>query len=112
MVNKNSSVSKIIIFSVVFLVIGGVGGYLIGEHSSKSNFRGENFNFPNDNFQINESVKSEITSFFESTSDTEDINNYCQNNPRYCMEYCRTINPSDTRCEELTANFRGGIPTR
>jgi hypothetical protein len=112
MVNKNSSVSKIIVFSVIFFIIGGVGGYLIGEHSSKSNFRGENFNFSNDNFQINESVKSEITSFFDNTQDSEEIDAYCKNNPSYCMEYCRTINPSDIRCEELTANFRGGMPAR
>jgi hypothetical protein len=117
MSDKNKVIGKIIVFSVIFLIIGGVGGYLIGEHSSKgyanlANFRGENANFSGSNFQINNTVRAEITSFFDSTQDNETVNSYCQNNPGYCMEYCRTINPSDIRCEELIANFRGGMPAR
>jgi hypothetical protein len=114
MKNENKALGKIIVFSVIFLLVGGIGGYFIGEHSSKSpgNFRGGNGNFSNSNFQLNDSVKSEISSFFNSTRDTAEINTYCQNNPRYCMEYCRTINPSDEICTTLNLSFRGGTPTR
>ena len=114
MKNEGKTVGKIIIFSVIFLIVGGIAGYLIGEHSSKNynNFRGGNGNFTNGNFQLNDSVKSEISSFFNSTRDTGEIDTYCKNNPRYCMEYCRVINPSDNICTTLNIDLRGGIPSR
>jgi hypothetical protein len=112
MSDKNKSIGKTIAFSLIFLIIGGVAGYFIGENSSKGNFKQGDMIFPNNGPKMNDSVKAEITSFFESTSDTEEINNYCQENPMYCMEYCRNINPSDDICEELNANLREGMPAR
>jgi hypothetical protein len=117
MTDKNKDIGKIIIFSLIFFIIGGIAGYFIGGMGGNAvkgegSFREGGPNFPNGNFQINDSVKSEITSFFESTSNTEEINNYCQNNLRYCMEYCRNINPSHEICNELNASFRGGMPAR
>ena len=112
MVDKNSPLGKIITFSIIFFIIGGVAGYLIGDKSSKSNLKQGDMTFPNNGPQINESVKAEITSFFESTSDTDEVNNYCQENPMYCMEYCRNINPSDDICEELIVNLKKGMSTR
>jgi hypothetical protein len=112
MADKNKVIKKIIVFSVIFFLIGGVAGYFIGENSSKGNFRRGNTNFPNSNFQINDSTKLEIEYFFNNTPDTGEINNYCQNNPRYCVEYCRNINPSNEICAELNNSFRGGFPTK
>jgi hypothetical protein len=114
MKDENKVISKIIAFSLIFLIVGGVAGYFVGKNSSKSygNFRGGNADFTNGNFQVNDSVRAEIASFFDNTQDSGEISTYCQNNFRYCMEYCNIINPSDTRCSELIASFRGGMPTR
>lgn len=112
---KSKFVTKIIIFSLIFFIIGGITGYVIGDKPSgpTGNFaEGKgNSNFP-DNFQINDTVKSEISSFFDSTEDTEEINNYCQANPMYCMEYCKSINPYDEICTELNTNFDKGMPSK
>lgn len=108
MKNENKAINKIILFSVIFLIVGGVAGYFIGEH-----FARPHFSAINGNFQINDTVKAEITSFFGSGPTTEQLNSYCQSNPRYCMEYCRSINPSDELCKQIQLNYsyRGGTPT-
>lgn len=107
--NKSSSLGKIIVFSVIFLLVGGIAGYFIGKNSSQPDFR--EFG-GNPQMNMNDSVKSEIASFFEGTQDSEEISAYCEANPVYCMEYCRTINPDDMRCETLIGDFRGGMPAR
>lgn len=115
MAGGNSAIGKIILFSVIFLIVGGVIGYFIGHHSSyNGNFRSgaPNSYYNNSNFQINETTQADIKSFFDNTQDSQAITAYCQNNPRYCMYYCRTINPSDSRCQDLMANIRGsGTPS-
>jgi hypothetical protein len=115
MKSERNALGKIILFSVIFLIVGGVGGYFIGAHSSNgnNNFRYGNGNFSNGNFQLNDTVIAEITSFFDNSPTTVEVNDYCQNNPRYCMEYCRTINPSSEICSTLDiGNFRGGMPAK
>lgn len=115
MKSEGNALGKIILFSVIFLIVGGVGGYFIGVHSSNdnNNFRYGNGNFSNGNFQLNDTVIAEITSFFDNSPTTVEVNDYCQNNPRYCMEYCRTINPSSEICSTLDiGNFRGGMPAK
>jgi hypothetical protein len=112
MSNENKAIKKIILFSVIFLIVGGVAGYFIGENSAKANFRGRNANFPNSNFQINDTVKAEIISFFDNTQDAGQISTYCKNNPRYCIEYCRNINPSNEVCNTLNISFGGGVPAK
>jgi uncharacterized protein (UPF0333 family) len=115
MKSEGNALGKIILFSVIFLIVGGVGGYFIGAHSSNgnNNFRYGNGNFSNGNFQLNESVRAEITSFFDNAQNAGEISNYCQANPRYCMEYCRIINPSNEICNTLNiTGFRGGMPAR
>jgi hypothetical protein len=115
---KNNKINKIIIFSLIFLIIGGIAGYFIGAASFKNNFNREGLpdfsnNMPNNNFQMNDSVKAEIESFFNSTSDITEINAYCKENPMYCMEYCRTINPSNEACSQLDfGDFGGEIPAK
>jgi hypothetical protein len=113
MKDGNKAIGKVILFSVIFLIVGGVAGYFIGEHSSRSNgnFTRGGGNFSYGNFQINETTRAEITSFFDNSPSADEISNYCQNNPRYCMEYCRVINPSDQICATLNIGFRGGTPT-
>jgi hypothetical protein len=112
MSDKGKPIIRIIIFSVIFLLIGGIAGYFIGQKTARGNFKGGETNFPNNNFRLNESVKTEIESFFQGTTSIEEINIYCQKNPMYCMEYCKTINPSSEVCSELDFNIPGGMPAR
>jgi hypothetical protein len=65
------------------------------EHSSKRNFRGGNFQPPN------EATQNEITSFFTSSPSSLQIEAYCKSNPIYCMYYCRDMNPSDENCKQI-----------
>jgi hypothetical protein len=111
MSDKNKAISRTIIFSTIFLLIGGVVGYFIGTNIHSNAFR-ENQNFQGNFLQINESVKTEIASFFDSLPSAEEINSYCQNNPSYCMEYCRSINPSSEKCVEINENLKGEMPLR
>jgi hypothetical protein len=112
--NKNNPISKVILFSVIFLIIGGVAGYFIGTNNNSKNFNNINLNGPNGDFpqQFDEETISEITSFFNSTQDSQEIKDYCQSNLMYCMEYCRNINPSHEVCNELNASFKGRMPAR
>lgn len=114
MSDKGKVINKIILFSLIFLIVVGVAGYFIGEHSykGKGNFIRGSANFTNGNFQMNDTVKTEISSFFDNTQDTEQISAYCQNNPGYCIEYCRNINPSSEVCKTLNLSFRGEMPTK
>jgi hypothetical protein len=111
MSDKNKGISRIIIFSLIFLVVGGIAGYSLGVNIHSNAFK-ENPDFLNNAPQLNESVKAEINSFFQSTTDVDEINTYCQSNPMYCMEYCRTINPSFEVCNKINENFRRGVPQR
>jgi hypothetical protein len=115
MKNEGNSAGKVILFSVIFLIVGGVAGYFIGAHSSNYNndLGYGDGNFSNGNFQLNDTVREEINSFFDNSPTTVEVNAYCQNNPRYCMEYCRTINPSSEICSTLdVGSFRGGMPAK
>ena len=89
------------------LILGALAGYLL--HNTIN--RGANNNFPQGrgNFQIDEKTKNEITSFFQSTSDINQINTYCEQNRMYCFYYCKSINPSDEICSQIiNPNQTGG----
>jgi hypothetical protein len=105
MVEKKNNLVPIIIFSAVFLIIGGVAGYFIGSNHNSRNFNNfpDNFNNTKGNFQqLDQQTISEITLFFKNAQTTDEINSYCQQNPRYCMEYCRNINPENNICSTMS----------
>jgi len=114
---KNNHKKIIIIFVVLIIIISGVSAYFIFGHSTRRNFRGENF--PNEenggrNFQsLNESTKNEITSFFESSPSSSEVEYYCDKNKEYCFYYCADMNEDNEFCEELMNNtqmFQKGEP--
>ena len=94
---KEINIKKVIIISTISLiaVILGVSAYFIFGHSIGRDFRGGNFQ------PLNETTKSEIASFFGSSPSSSEIKDYCRNNPMYCMDYCREINPSSEICSQI-----------
>jgi hypothetical protein len=107
---KEISTKKVIILSATSLivVILGVSAYFILEHSNRREFRGGNFQ------PLNETVKNEITSFFGNSPPSPEIEDYCKENPLYCMYYCREINSDNDFCSQLVNNTQspGGMPPR
>lgn len=103
---KQKSITIYLIIGLVIgLVIGGAAGYVIVNNMHKNNFpqRG--------NFQIDDATKNQITSFFDSTSDINQINSYCGQNRTYCFYYCRNINPDNEACKSIiNSTFTGGRP--
>jgi hypothetical protein len=92
----------IILGLIIGLIIGGVGGYFIHNFLSRSFISGRG------NFQIDENTKNEITSFFDSTSDINEINSYCGQNRMYCAYYCRNINSDNEFCSIIMNSSRIG----
>jgi hypothetical protein len=103
MEDKKSNMGKIIAFSLIFLIIGGVAGYFIGLKQSPNNFNNQRGNFQ----QLDEATISQITSFFENAPTSEEVNSYCQQNQRYCIEYCRNINPNNEFCSNISLGGAG-----
>jgi hypothetical protein len=96
---RKMETKSIIIGIVIGLVIGILAGYFLNNIINP--IRGPG------NFQINENTKNEITAFFESTTDTNEINSYCEQNRMNCMYYCRSINPNNEICSQITNQTRG-----
>lgn len=94
--------SKIIIGLMIGIVIGLIAGYFVPHNLGR-----EGFPEKNNNFQIDEETKNSITSFFESTSDANEISNYCDYNRMNCMYYCKNINSEHEICKTLQ-EFPGG----
>jgi hypothetical protein len=104
---KNRQLAKgIIIGLTAGLILGGVAGYLLHNNINRS------FMQRGGNFQINEETKNSIISFFESTSDMNEINSYCEQNRINCLYYCMNINPNHEICKMLTnyTSRQGGQP--
>ena len=85
---------------ILGLIPGTFVGYII--HNSIN----RNFMQVRGDFQIDKNTQNEIISFFESTSDINEINSYCEQNRMYCSYYCRTINPNHEICKNIM-NFSG-----
>jgi len=105
---KGINTKKVIIISAISLivVIIGVSAYFIFGHSIRREFRGGNFQPPN------ETTKNEITSFFGSSPSSSEIEDYCRNNSMYCFYYCKEINPSSEICSQIMnyTHLPGGKP--
>lgn len=100
MKKMNNAIAWLISGLVIGLLVGGAAGYLVANNIHRGIGRG--------NFQINEETKASITSFFESTSDINEIRNYCGQNRNYCFYYCSSINQNHDICKELMN--QGGQP--
>lgn len=97
---KGNTVSWFTAGLITGLIIGGVGGYALHNSIGRSFIQGRG------NFQIDEETKTKITSFFDSTSNMDEIKSYCEQNRMYCAYYCRNINPNHEICKEL-GNYTG-----
>lgn len=95
---KNSN--TLLIVAVIILLISNLFfGYMFFFHKSGPGFnRG---NFPQ--MQLTDEQIQSVTSFFESTTDINEITDYCDNqeNRMLCFYYCRTINPDHEICSQL-----------
>jgi hypothetical protein len=115
MVKKKKSARKIIIISAICIIVLGVAAYFISENFMKRNFRGnshfpdgrENFGFPNDSERkggfpsINETTKKEITSFFETSPSSSEVEDYCNKNKEYCFYYCINTKGDNEFCKGM-----------
>ncbi len=87
----------ILIILVIALLASNIFfGYMFFFHKESPNFRG---NFPQMEL-TGEQIQS-VTSFFESTTNSEEITNYCNNNQMECFYYCRNINSDHEFCSQL-----------
>ena len=87
----------IIVVAALLIVIGTATGFAY--------YRGYSHNkdkrFQRGNFPINESQINELTSFFNNTTNLDEIKNYCNTNRVNCFYYCRNINPNHEICKDL-----------
>ncbi len=90
---KNNLV--LIILVGILLISNLFFGYMLFFHKNTRGFQ---------NLQLTDAQKQSVTSFFDSTTDTAKITDYCNQNRMECFYYCRTINPSNSYCSELVKN--------
>jgi len=89
----------VLIILVIVLALGNLFfGYMFFFHKNTPNRQGFT------NMQLTDAQKQEVTSFFDSTTDTTQITTYCSQNRMECFYYCRTINPSNSYCSQLMQN--------
>lgn len=102
-INKMDKTTKGIIIGLILgLIIGGTAGYFIHNRINRNFMPGRG------DFRIDDKTKNDITSFFNSTSDTNEINSYCEQNMANCFYYCRSINPNNEICNEIMNSSRVG----
>ena len=91
---KNSN--TILIVAVVILLISNLFfGYMLLKPKRGPDMRG----FPQ--MQLTDEQIQEVTSFFNSTTDINEIKDYCDSNRMNCFYYCRSINPDHEICSQL-----------
>ncbi|VVB83781.1 Uncharacterised protein [uncultured archaeon] len=73
-------------------------GYMLFFHKNNPNPNGFQ------NMQLTDAQKQSVTSFFESTTDTAKITDYCNQNKMECFYYCREVNSGNTYCSQLMQN--------
>ncbi len=118
MENKKKGIKKIIIPSIICVIVLGIAAYFIFENFMKKDFR-ENPDYPDDSERrggfpsLNETTKAKITSFFESSPSSSEIEDYCNKNRGYCFYYCVNMKGNNEFCKELMNNTKmppGGEP--
>ena len=100
--------NTLLIGAVIVLLISNLFfGYMFFFHNNRlgSGFKG---NFPQ--MQLSDEQIQSITSFFESTTNIDDITSYCNNqeNRMLCFYYCREINSSHEYCYQLMQGMPSG----
>ena len=92
--------NKLVIGLLIGILIGGIGGYFVSNtlNKSNSNFVGQG-NFQG--FQIDDTTKQEIISFFENSENVSEINSYCEQNRMNCFYYCTEINSEHEVCNDI-----------
>jgi len=101
----NKALNWFIIGIILGLVFGCVGGYFYARNTPTGNLGNPNFN----RMQVDESKMFEVTSLFNSESNQEEIENYCDENMNACFYYCRQINPENNLCKILINSSREGM---
>jgi hypothetical protein len=104
--------NTLLIGAVIVLLIGDLFfGYMFFFHNNRpgSGFRGTG-NSPQ--MQLSDGQKQSVTSFFESTTNIDEITSYCDNqeNRMLCFYYCSQVNPDHEYCSQLMQerpNFQG-----
>jgi hypothetical protein len=91
---KKDNLVLIILVGVLF-VSNLFFGYMLFFHKNNPNFQGPQ------NMQLTDEQIQSVTSFFESTTDETEINDYCNENEMACFYYCRNINPDNSFCSQL-----------
>lgn len=102
------SMVLIIVIAIVLLIIGAIVGYLY----FSGFFNHREGKFPGGNIQLNQAQVYDVTSFFDSNPNQDDINTYCQENRESCFYYCRNINQNNDYCSQMMNFTRPGNFTR
>jgi hypothetical protein len=112
---KKKSRINILLFVIIGIIIIGIVSIIAYSYVFKNHPktpRPNNDNGPvREDFQFNETQIDEITLFFNSTTDIDTINNYCNKNRQNCFYYCRDIDPNNEFCKQLI-NISGRNMTR
>jgi hypothetical protein len=93
--------NTLLIGIVVLLLISNLFfGYMFFFHNNRP---GQGFRGDFSQMQLSDSQIQSITSFFESTTDINEITTYCDNqeNRMLCFYYCRQINSDHEYCSQL-----------
>lgn len=108
MKKKKKSPKKLIIILSIFFITLIIAGSLIFINLTKKDFREHFFQKRENDFDrkenfstINKTIQKEITSFFESSPSSFEIEEYCNENPMYCKYYCTEINFNNDICSQL-----------
>lgn len=97
--NLMKNTNTLLIVVVILLAISNLFfGYMFFFHKNTPNFIG---GVQQMQIQLTDEQIQSVTSFFENTSDTNEITDYCNNNRMECFYYCRTINPDHEICSQL-----------
>lgn len=114
MEKKKRSTKKIIAVSAVCLVSFGIIAYFIftnvvgknpGPHPNGGNGFPMNNSEMRGGFQpLDDTTKNQITSFFESSPSSSEVETYCNENRNYCFYYCMDMKGSNEFCTELLNN--------
>jgi hypothetical protein len=125
---KKKGAKKMLVLSLVCIIILSIAIYFILGNFINRIIKGYNFpergnQFPfnasdkGGNFQppqssLSDEEKSSITSFFENSPSSTEVDAYCKEDKPYCLYYCIEMRGDDEFCKEFLNNTqmrsRGG----
>ena len=97
---KNKNV-LLILLVVLLLMSNFFFGYMLLKPKYAPDFRRDFNRGDFQQMQLTDEQIQSVTSFFDSTTDTTKINNYCEQNRMECFYYCRNINTNNQYCSQL-----------